>query len=172
MTRKQERSKAKVAAILTATTRILMRRGLDYFPNKETLIAALIERHTERHVKRVDACIAATKGKALDEAIPAVIQTVVEIFVRNRRLLRLIYEHSAGLNRTHVERMLQSLLEEYRDEIGEVEMEKVVFVTVNAVMGVMQAAIIGSPDFMSEEDFVRELSRMILGYLRAANSRA
>src|SRR5471032_3134277 len=63
---KQARSKATIDALLTATARILIKEGFDhastnriaeaagvsvgslyqYFPSKETLVAALIERHT------------------------------------------------------------------------------------------------------------------------------
>src|SRR5690348_2503051 len=69
----QERSRATIDAILTATTRILVRDGFDhastnriaeaagvsigslyqYFPSKEALVAALVERHIEEMTREI-----------------------------------------------------------------------------------------------------------------------
>src|SRR5213082_1988183 len=74
---RQDRSKATVDAILTATARILMADGYDrastnrialaagvsvgslyqYFPSKEALVAALVENHLGRMREALDRCL-------------------------------------------------------------------------------------------------------------------
>src|SRR5690242_6395595 len=86
---KQERSQATVEAILTATARILVREGFDrastnrvaeeagvsigslyqYFPSKEALVAALIERHMERMSATLEAEMAEVATAPLELAV-------------------------------------------------------------------------------------------------------
>src|SRR5262249_10311657 len=90
---KQERSQGRVDAISTATSRVLVNLGFDrastsriaetagvsigslyqYFPNKKSLVAALIERQVERHTREIEAEITAMENQGLDEVMAAVI---------------------------------------------------------------------------------------------------
>src|SRR5438552_3934720 len=91
---RQARSQATVDAILEATTRILLKQGFDslttnaaaaaagvsigslyqYFPNKEALVAALIERHVETMNASIFAELAAVATLPLAEAVYRVVE--------------------------------------------------------------------------------------------------
>ena len=95
---RQARSKATVDTILDATTRVLVKQGFDglstnavaaaagvsigslyqYFPNKEALCAALIDRHMED----MNAAIVAELTRVAEMPIAQAARAVVELTIR------------------------------------------------------------------------------------------
>lgn len=93
----QSRSRATVDAILTATTYVLAERGFAgatsnriakragvnvatfyrYFPNKDALVGALIEREARATLEVVDAALAETRGQSLEAAIRALFSAML-----------------------------------------------------------------------------------------------
>ncbi len=112
----QARSRATVEAILTAAARIFTRRGYaaattnhiadeagvsvgslyEYFPNKDALLAALME----AHIAEGQAILAAAGAEALDpalslrEAAARLVRAMVELHARDRRLHRVLFEEA------------------------------------------------------------------------------
>src|SRR6185503_19872086 len=94
---RQARSKATVDSILGATARVLVRHGFDglttnavaelagvsigslyqYFPNKEALVGALLERHTEEMNTSVLAELTRVANLPLVQAARAVIELTI-----------------------------------------------------------------------------------------------
>lgn len=93
---RQARSRALFEAILDGATRVLTERGRDalntniiaeaagvsvgslyqYFPNREAVVAALIERHGRRIHERVAGCLDAAAPATLDEAVARIVAAV------------------------------------------------------------------------------------------------
>src|SRR5271163_65770 len=85
----QERSRATVDALVEATARILVREGFDkastnriaekagvsvgslyqYFPSKEALVAAVMERHSQELMQVVRSVIAEVAALPLEQAV-------------------------------------------------------------------------------------------------------
>src|SRR5689334_14652682 len=85
----QERSRATVGSLVEATARILVKEGFDkastnrvaevagvsigslyqYFPSKEALVAAVIERHQQQIMQMVRSELAQVRPQPLDQAI-------------------------------------------------------------------------------------------------------
>jgi AcrR family transcriptional regulator len=94
---RQSRSASTVEAILGAAARVLERESLagfntnrvaevagvsigslyQYFPNKESLIAALIDRHQAAFADAVEACVAEHAGQALAPTLHALAEIVI-----------------------------------------------------------------------------------------------
>ena len=109
---KQERSKATVEAILGATARVLVREGYegattsriaevsgygvgslyDYFPNKESLVVALIERHAEEMVEVAEATFRAHEDSALNVAVRAWVEAGVRAHLASPELHKVLVE--------------------------------------------------------------------------------
>jgi len=97
-TPRQSRSRETVEAILGAAARVLARESLEgfntnrvaemagvsvgsvyqYFPNKDALMAALIERAQDALAGEVEAVVGKTEGLPLEAALKAVAKTIVE----------------------------------------------------------------------------------------------
>src|SRR5579862_2660732 len=95
---RQERSLATVDAILDATARVLCTTGYDrastnrvamaagvsvgslyqYFPSKEALVAALVDRHVEQMTSLVKAKLAEVATGPIDAAVRTIIQAMFD----------------------------------------------------------------------------------------------
>src|ERR1700729_3149422 len=94
----QERSRLTVDALLEATARILVREGFDkastnriaevagvsvgslyqYFPSKEALVAALIDRHNQEVMRAVQNELSEVQDLPLEEAVRKLILVAVK----------------------------------------------------------------------------------------------
>jgi AcrR family transcriptional regulator len=109
---RQERSAHTVETILAAATRVLERESLagfntnrvaamagvsvgslyQYFPNKSSLIAALIDRQQTALAEAIEACVSAHEGRSLREALSALAELAIEQQYR-RPLLAAALDH-------------------------------------------------------------------------------
>jgi len=116
----QRRAQQTYDSILNAAAEILEKEGLkkfntnyisqkskvsigslyQYFPNKESVIVALIE---FQHVKRIEALeelLEKTEGQPIEELIQALIEAVFEIEKMNPRLQQILHEQMFSLGKT------------------------------------------------------------------------
>src|SRR5690349_11098872 len=107
---RQERSRATVDALLTATARILVREGYDrastnriaeaagvgvgslyqYFPSKEALVAALVDRHCEEMGAVLDKSFAEVAGAPVREAARSLVRAQIEAHKVDPRLHKVL----------------------------------------------------------------------------------
>src|ERR1700677_2410729 len=103
---RQARSVATVEAILVATARVLTRDGYDhastnriaeeagvsvgslyqYFPSKEALVAALIDRHMSHMTALLEASIDAVRDASLPIATRTLVDVMIAAHAHNPRL--------------------------------------------------------------------------------------
>lgn len=166
----QERSRATVDALLAAAARVLVKEGYDrastnriaetagvsvgslyqYFPSKEALVAALVERHFAAMFEPFVEALGRLEGGRLDVVAPALIRTMVRAHAIEPRLHRALAEQVPRIGKlAHVqdlERQATALLlpqvERRKDELLPARRRALplsVFVLVQAVEGVVHA---------------------------------
>ena len=190
---RQSRSRALVDAILEATTRILPEGGLDktttnriaqvagvsigslyqYFPNKDAIVAGLIERDLKEQQRVYRQMIDDMREAPLEQVVNAIVDHATDRYLTHPRLARAAFIHAPRLQ--HLDTILElrrsvgealADLFRTRDDVQIDNPEQAAFTLVNAVMGVYQTWVV-SPETerMPTEAVNRHLGRLILGYL-------
>jgi len=195
---RQARAKETVEAILTAAAHILTREGFEalttnrvaavagasvgslyqYFPNKEALVRALCERHTQGVRDRIRARFAEAWERPVDEVARAVIQGMVEIRRHqpklHQELLRLA-PAVGGLKELHaveheVEALLARFIESRPRELPVADAAQAAFIVCHAVQACVHGAVLEKPEWLKQDGFVEELVAMVVGYLGGPGS--
>ncbi|HLX38261.1 MAG TPA: TetR/AcrR family transcriptional regulator, partial [Candidatus Binataceae bacterium] len=141
----QERSRATVDALLEATTRILLREGYDqastnkiaevagvsigslyqYFPSKEALVAAVIDRHTQEISRVVRRALVKVAARPLEVAAREFVSIGIDAHRVNPKLHAVLAEQIPRVGRLeNIDAMqrdgyalVRGYLEAHRDEI-------------------------------------------------------
>jgi len=192
----QERSRATVDALVDATARILVREGFDkastnhiadvagvsigslyqYFPGKEALVAAVIERHNRQIGLAVRAELAGLADCPLAEGVRRLIAMAVKAHAIDPRLHRVLAEQiprvgrlenvEAFNSRNHT--LFRDYLESRRDEIGASDLDLASFICVTTIEALTHNAVLHGSGLLpddSMEALVDEATRLIAGYL-------
>jgi AcrR family transcriptional regulator len=196
---RQARSGATVDAILEATARVLRRDGYDklstnrvaveagvsigslyqYFPNKEALVAALIDRHRGEMMRIFFERMAEVAGASVAEAVRVLVRALVEAQATDPRLHRMLYEQVPRVGRfgdllealeVHAAGTVRSYLESRREELAVTDLDTATFVVVHAVEAVTRASVIARPKGIAIDRFIDETSAMIARYLTKATA--
>ena len=193
----QERSRATVDALVEATARILVRDGFEkastnriaevagvsvgslyqYFPSKEALVAAVIERHNEEIMGIVRATLAEVADLPLDKAVRKLVTVAVEAHRINPKLHRVLAEQIPrtgqlrdveAFNR-EVHTLVRTYLESRRKEMRKVDLDVATFICVSAIEAVAHNTVLNGAEMLSEKMvkvLVDETTRLVVGYLR------
>lgn len=192
----QPRSRDTVEVILTAAERILARDGLDglttariaelagisvgslyqYFPNKEAICGALIERTTEQYYQVLVTALATVRAMPFEPAFRGVIAGLLQAFRHNARahagLLEMVpLSGREVLYRHFLARHASAIAEALRGRGDEVRRppELVAHVLMSAADGVTRA-IAAEPDAARIDDLIREVVDMGIAYLRTPSA--
>ena len=188
----QSRAQATVEAILEATARILSRSGFEalgtnqvaqaagvsigslyqYFPNKEALVSALVERHAQ-HMADVVTEHVLTTGGSLAEDIRGFVEAMLAAHCIDPSLHGVLLEQSPRLGRQDaLERLdalsrglVQSYLERHTDKLRKRDLGLASYVLYRAVEGTIQAATRERPELLANGQLEDELVDFILRYL-------
>jgi AcrR family transcriptional regulator len=193
----QARSRATVDALVEATARILVREGFDkastnriaekagvsvgslyqYFPTKEALVAAVIDRHQQDLRRVVDNALIKAAALPLEPAV----RMLVSVAIKSHRVdPKLHYVLAEQIPRTgklkDVDALVQQsyamfrvYLERRPDEIRDLEPELAAFVCVTTIEALAHNAVLHHPEFISDEameTLVDEATRLIVRYLQ------
>jgi AcrR family transcriptional regulator len=193
----QERSRATVDALVEATARILVREGFDkastnriaeqagvsvgslyqYYPSKEALVAAVIERHNQDLMEVVRGALAEIAALPLEKAMRKLIATAVDAHRLDPRLHRVLAEQIPrtgrlekieGFNRRYYE-LFREYLEQHSKELRAVDLGLAAFVCVTSIEALTHTAVLHRPEMMSDEavgTLVDEATRLVIRYLR------
>jgi AcrR family transcriptional regulator len=193
----QKRSRLTVDVLLEATARVLVKEGYDrastnriadvagvsigslyqYFPSKEALVAAVIDRHTEEMRQLARGALIKVMMQPVDEAIRELVKLGIDSHRVNPKLHRALTEQvprvgrldnlQATIREAHA--LLRAYLDAHRAEIQVADVELAAFVCVTTVEALTHAAVIYRPDVLSDEKantFIDEVTRLVLRYLR------
>lgn len=187
----QARSKATVERIIDAAARILIADGYEaastnriaaaaeispgslyqYFPNKDAIVRATVERMTARMADRMVAAVAAAGEQPIADSVHAIITALISAMEHERELVRVIVEQMPRLGGSAqllaFERRISDLSTGYLTAVVRHADPQLVTTTVwIAVQTVEQLTIryvLDRPP-IPREVFVRELERLVLTY--------
>ena len=192
----QERSRATVDALVEATARILVREGFDkastnriaevagvsvgslyqYFPSKEALVAAVIERHQQAIMQTVRGELAEVWTQPVETAVRKMIAVAVKAHRVNPRLHRVLAEQiprvgkledAETFNRENFA-LFKAYLESRRDELRVEDLELASFVCVTAIEALTHNAVLHQPEMLSNkamDSLIDAGARLVSGYL-------
>ena len=191
----QERSRATVDALIDATARILVREGFDkastnriaevagvsvgslyqYFPSKEALVAAVIERHQREIMQLVRGELAEVANQPIEQGVRTLVAAAIKSHCLDPKLHRVLAEQIprvgklekvATFNRGNYA-LFKAYLESHRKEIRTADLELAAFVCVTSIEALTHTAVLHH-DLVSDQAtaaLVDEATRLIVGYL-------
>lgn len=192
----QERSRQTVGVLLEATARILVKDGYDkastnkialtgvsvgslyqYFPSKEALVAAVIDRHMQEMLELVRKELIEVAIRPIDVAARKLVAAMIDAHRVDPKLHRVLVEQIPRTGRLeNIEAMdreayklVRAYLEAHRDELGVTDLDTAAFVCVKTVEALTHAAVLGEPQMLRDErveHFTNEVTRLIVQYLR------
>jgi AcrR family transcriptional regulator len=195
---RQDRSKATVDTILEATTRILVKHGFDrlttnavaeaagvsigslyqYFPNKEALVAGLIERHVEEMNRAVLSELTRVAQLPMVEAIRAVIELTISAHAVEPELHRVLTEQVPRVGRLAklrdadqlCHRMVAGILAARQKELAIADPDLAAFLCVSTIEAIAHRAALFDPERLRDPRLVDEATLLVARYLGVAEN--
>jgi len=194
----QGRSRATVDALVDATARILVREGFDkastnriaekagvsigslyqYFPSKEALVAAVIDRHNQDVMRVVRAALADVAAQPVEAAVRRLVAVAIQAHRIDPRLHRVLAEQIPRTGRLkdietfnrEAHALFLAYLESHRADIRVRDLELAAFLCASSIEAIAHNAVLHRGEALSDEAteaLVDEATRMVIGYLRA-----
>ncbi|HEV2156603.1 TetR/AcrR family transcriptional regulator [Bradyrhizobium sp.] len=193
----QARSRATVDALVEATARILVHDGFEktstnriaevagvsvgslyqYFPSKEALVAAVIDRHNEEIMGIVRAALSEVADLPVDKAVRKLVTVAIEAHRIDPKLHRVLAEQIPrtgqladveAFNR-EVHTLVRTYLESRRKEMRKIDLDIATFICVSSIESVAHNTVLNQAEMLTEKTvkvLVDETTRMVVGYLR------
>ena len=193
----QDRSRATVDALIEATARILVKEGFDkastnriadvsgegvgslyqYYPGKEALVVAVIDRHNQEIMQVVRGALAEIASQPIETAVRRLVAAAIEAHRIDPRLHRVLAEQIPRTGRLeNVEAfnretytLFRTYLEGHRDELRVVDLGLAAFVCATSIEALTHTAVLHRSDMLSDEavaTLVDEVTRLVVGYLQ------
>jgi len=192
----QQRSQLTVAALLKATAHILVKEGYEsastnriaaaagvsigslyqYFPSKEALVAAVVDRHMQEMLELLRAAVDRVREQPVEAATRELVKVMIDAHRVDPRLHRVLVEQVPRVGRLEniraIDReayaLIRAYLEAHRDELRVADLDVASFVCVATVEALTHAAVVNRPDVLSDKSgvFTDEVTRLVVGYLR------
>jgi AcrR family transcriptional regulator len=191
----QDRSRATVDALVEATARILVKEGYDkastnriaeaagvsvgslyqYFPSKEALVVAVIDRHNRDTMRLVRAVLNEVAGQPVQRVIPKMVAVAIQAHRINPKLHRVLTEqiprtgqldNVEAFNREYFS-LFRNYLENCSDILRPEDLGLATYLCVSSMEAVAHNAVLRNEKLSDEqaEALVNDASRMIVGYL-------
>ncbi len=190
---RQARSQQMVDLILEATARVLAKNGYartntnliaeragvsvgsvyQYFPNKDSLIVAVHERHARQMVRVIDTILSGSGNGTLREQIAAMVRAWLAAHLVDPELHRVLERDLPFLDPPHdgnpsdqsIFDRVRRLLEERCDQITLTDRGLATWVVVNMVKSLVHAAVIEPPRLAALADIECAITDAVMGVL-------
>jgi AcrR family transcriptional regulator len=193
----QERSRLTVDVLIEATARVLVNEGYDrastnkiaavagvsigslyqYFPSKEALVAAVIDRHMQEMLQVFREAMVKVAMRPVEVAARELVSVMIDAHRVNPKLHRVLREQVPRTGRLeNIEAMereaytlVRAYLEAHRDELDVTDPGLAAFVCVTAVEALTHAAVVRRPESLTDEKvgwLVDDVTRLVVRYLR------
>jgi AcrR family transcriptional regulator len=197
----QGRSRATVEALLDATARVLVREGYDrtstnrvaqiagvsvgslyqYFPSKEALVAAVIERHNNEMMQIVRQALGKVALSPIEIAARELVSVMINAHRVDPKLHRILAEQTPRVGRLqNIERveqealaLVRAYLDAHSGEVGVEDLDLAAFFCVTIVEALTHAAIVHRPEAVSNDQvdkLTNEITYLLVSYLRGRKS--
>ncbi len=190
----QSRSRALVDAIIEAGERLLAERGWEaltlqdvatlagvspgslyqYFPDKASLVAEITERQSQRELAfHLERFATLTRETSLEDALRLMVTAIVDFQKAEGPLMRATlsalqhlgrYEELADRAR-QAAKVLEGVLELHRHRLALPDVALATHVLANAIHSLTHDGVLPRPATLDDETLLRELDRLMLGYL-------
>jgi AcrR family transcriptional regulator len=193
----QERSRATVDALIEATARLLVREGFDkastnriaqeagvsvgslyqYYPSKEALVAAVIDRHNQELMEVVRAALAEVAALPVEKAVRKLVAVAIDAHRIAPKLHRVLAEQIprtgrlekvATFNREYYA-LFKAYLEDHRGELRAVDLELAAFVCVTSIEALTHTAVLHRAEILADDatgTLIDEATRLLIRYLK------
>lgn len=189
----QARSRETVEAILTAAARLLVKDGYDstttnkiaaragvsigslyqYFPSKESIVAALVERHRDAMWAVISARLELHEGHSIRENVVSILEAIVEAKRLNPKLHRVFVEQVPRIGQLQtvfdvnqqIASMVTSVLRARPERIRPKDLDLASYIAVHSVLAVTHAVLVERPERLDDGSLVEELADMLVSYL-------
>jgi len=193
----QERSRMTVDALLDATARILVKEGFDkastnriaevagvsvgslyqYFPSKEALVAAVIERHQQEIMRTVRGELAEVWTQPLGAAIRKLVAVAVKAHRVDPRLHHVLAEQIPRVGKLEKletfnrenHALFRAYLEGCTEKLRVDDLELASFVCVTTIEALTHNAVLHHPKMLSDgsmDALVDEAAYLVIRYLK------
>lgn len=193
----QERSRATVDALIEATARILVAEGFDkastnriaekagvsvgslyqYFPSKEALVAAVIDRHKHEILLVVRGALAEVATAPMEQAVRMLVTAAIKAHRIDPKLHRVLAEQIPRMGRLeNVEAfnretyaLFKAYLESRSHELRAADLGLATFVCVTSIEALTHKAVLHHSDMLTDEaikTLVDEATRLVVRYLQ------
>lgn len=144
-----------------------------YFPNKESVLAAVMDASADLINSTFNSRFSKLADKNLDEAIQYTVDTAMEVFLAHRTTTSEVFKQASelgrmpaimGFRRVTVTQLSAELNRRY-PEISLRECERICFVTVNSLMGVVFTMLYDETQTWTREELALELGFMMRAYV-------
>jgi AcrR family transcriptional regulator len=193
----QERSRATVDALVEATARILVKEGFDkastnriaevagvsigslyqYFPSKEALVVAVIERHREDIMRTVRGELAEVMALPVDKAMRKIVTLAVKGHRVAPKLHRVLAEQIPRVGKLEEAEvfsrenlaLFRTYLTQHRSELCVDDLELAAFVCVTSIEALTHNAVLHQPQMLSDSAMAALIdagARLVTGYLQ------
>ena len=190
-----------VDALIDATARILVKEGFDkastnriaavagvsvgslyqYFPSKEALVAAVIERHQQEIMQVVRGELAEVANQPIEQGVRTLVAVAVRAHRIDPKLHRVLAEQIPRVGKLEkVETfnrgnyaLFKAYLESHRHEIRAADLGLAAFVCVTSIEALTHTAVLHH-DVVSDEAteaLIEEATRLVVGYLLRSSVR-
>lgn len=189
---KQRRSKMTVEAILEATARVLVEEGYEkastnriakvagvsigslyqYFPGKEALVLALVQRHCDGMIELLDESATALAQAPLHIAVRTYVRAMLDAHAVDPALHQVLVTQVLHLGLDYVHQMehkareiVQAFLQLKKDEVLITDCEVAAFVLVASVEATTHRAVLERPRYLKSQPLEDEICALVLRYL-------
>lgn len=193
----QERSRATVDVLIEATARILVSEGFDkastnriaeeagvsigslyqYYPGKEALVAAVIDRHNQEIMQVVRDALAEVASQPIKKAVRKIVVAAIEAHRIDAKLHRVLaeqvprtgsLENVDAFNR-ETYTLFRTYLESHSNELRAVDLGLATYVCVTSIEALTHTAVLYHSSMLSDEaieTLIDEATRLVVGYLQ------
>jgi AcrR family transcriptional regulator len=187
----QDRSKMTVDAILSATAQILTQEGYDtastnriaeragvsigslyqYFPNKEALVAALVERHANEMIEIVESKLKGLFDAPIEAMLSEIVKACITAHAVNPTLHKVLEEQVPRVGKLKqiesAEERMMVLLRAYlqKHQIQPQNLDLTVFILGCTLESLTHSAVVKQPHLLQNEDLEQEITNLLLSYL-------
>lgn len=191
---RQQRSIATVDAIVQAMTRVLLKDGWEgastnrvaaeagvsvgslyqYFPSKEALVLAVMEKHANAMTERMQARMMELAGASIEDAAREVTHLFIDNHRQNPKLHRVLIEQvpKVGalqklreLNRLY-EQMVLTFMEFHRDTLEVKDLSTAAYILVQTCEALCHDAVCHRPELIANGTLEDQIVRLVIGYAK------
>ena len=191
---KQERSRSTVERILQATAELIEEQGsmnvstnkiiehanispgslYQYFPNREAVFLALYEHVSSKAAKDIRAEMMRFLNDDVEIGVPRILMALLQIYERRQIILLRFIEDMPELKleanmvsfRNFIHGSMRSYLTLHEEELDFAHLERSVYFIQNTALDNIRRFILDAPEHTNREEFIDELSRLVIRYLR------